>query len=267
MFMIFLVFLFGLSAVFFRMVKADTAVSNFGFLAFHENRAVPVLNYHKVEDLHHALSVSAQEFEEQMKYLRQKGYTSITPEQLVNYLQAGTPLPHRPILITFDDGYADNFSNAYPIMQKYGFTATIFLATGFVNHDARFMRWWQIREMQANGFIFGSHGVGHHSLDTMSKAQVMRELRLSRAEIARQLGQIPYYFAYPSGVYNQHIEDMVRTAGYKAAFSVKYGRANANSDFYALERIPVFKGDMTFQSFYVRLQFAPLLERLGIMKQ
>lgn len=227
---------------------------------------VPVLNYHKVDNLFHSLSVSPQEFEEQMEYLYQNKYNTITPDQLMAYLKYGRELPNKPILITFDDGYLDNYTNAYPILKKYGFTATIFLVTNLVSHDPRFMNWDQAREMQKNGIVFGSHTVDHQSLISISKEQVNNELSQSREEIARQLGKPPKYFAYPTGTYSPEIEELVREAGYRAAFSIQYGEVGPSSDLYALERIPIFKGQKTFRNFFIRLNGAPVLEGLGILK-
>lgn len=227
---------------------------------------VPVLNYHKVDVLNHALSVSPQEFEEQMEYLHKNEYNTITPDQLMAYLKYGKQLPDKPIMITFDDGYLDNYTNAYPIMKKYDFTATIFVVTNLVGHDPRFMTWDQVREMQQNGNVFGSHTVNHQSLTNIGNEQVVNELSQSRDEITRQLGKPPKYFAYPTGTYNQKIEDIVRSTGYKAAFTIQYGQVGADSDLYALERIPIFKGQKTFRSFFIRLNGAPILEGLGIVK-
>jgi peptidoglycan/xylan/chitin deacetylase (PgdA/CDA1 family) len=227
---------------------------------------VPVLNYHKVDTLHHALSIPPEEFEEQMAYLARNGFSTISPEALMAYLNHGKPLPEKPILITFDDGYLDNYTNAYPILKKYGFTATIFLVTNLVGHDERFMTWDQVREMQQNGFVFGSHTVSHTPLTKLSREQAMDELVNSRTEMEQQLGAKPKYFAYPTGAYNLQVEEMVKQAGYRAAFTIRYGQAGTESNPYALERIPIFKGQQTFRSFFVRLNAAPILERFGLIR-
>jgi len=227
---------------------------------------VPILNYHKVDTLHHSLSVLPENFEKQMAYLNENGYHTITPDQLMAYLKFGAPLPDKPVMITFDDGYLCNYTNAFFIMKKYGFTGTVFLVTGKISQDHRFMNWDQVREMQREGFVFGSHTVNHASLAKVDPAQIETELAESRDEIERQLGRKPRYFAYPTGAYNLQIEQAVRQAGYRAAFTVRYGQAGPDSDPYAVERIPIFQSANTHRSFLFRLQGASLLERLGLIR-
>ncbi|WP_371371348.1 polysaccharide deacetylase family protein [Sporomusa aerivorans] len=258
----------------FLFLLASSTVSTTAVIAGHNSNRpasvsladVPVLNYHKVDALHHALSIPSEEFEEQMAYLSRNGFTTITPDALMAYLNHGKALPEKPILITFDDGYLDNFTNAYPIMKKYGFTATIFLVTSLVGHDERFMTWDQVRMMQQDGFVFGSHTVSHTPLTKLSREQAMDELVNSRKEIEQQLGSKPKYFAYPTGAYNLPVEELVKQAGYRAAFTIRYGQAGTESNPYALERIPIFKGQQTFRSFFVRLNAAPVLERFGLIR-
>jgi peptidoglycan/xylan/chitin deacetylase (PgdA/CDA1 family) len=227
---------------------------------------VPVLNYHKVDYLYHALSISPQDFEEQIKYLAENGYHSITPDQLMDHLEYGKALPEKPVLITFDDGYADNYHNAYPILKKYGFTATIFIITGKISQDPRFLTWDQVRQMKQDGFVFGSHTVNHVPLTKLSPDEVLGELEGSSSEIERQLGTRPLYIAYPTGAYNMQIEQLVKQVGYRAAFTIRFGQDGVESNPYALERIPLFRSTQTFRSFYYRLTAAPILERLGLIR-
>lgn len=228
---------------------------------------VPILNYHKVDGtIQHCLSLTPDEFEQQMRFLSENGYHTITPDQLLAYLKYGKSLPDNPILITFDDGYQDNYTNAYPIMKKYGFTATIFLITGVIDKDPRYMTWDQARALQQDGFVFGSHTVTHAPLAKLTNEQITEELTASKKEIERQLGRKPDFFAYPTGSYTMKIEELVRQAGYRAAFTIRYGQAGLGSDLYALERIPIFHGAHSFRSFYIRLRGAPILERMGIIR-
>lgn len=228
---------------------------------------IPILNYHKIDDSYnHCLSLTSDEFTEQMSFLHENGYHSITPDQLMAYLKYGKSLPDKPVLITFDDGYADNYANAYPILKRYGFTATIFIVTGLVGKDTRYLSWEQARQMQKDGFVFGSHTVSHTPLTDLNEGQIHNELTESQRVIEQELGVRPYYFAYPTGTYSQSIERLVKKAGYKAAFTIRYGQVGIESDLYALERIPIFHGNQSYRNFFIRFKGAPILERLGIIR-
>jgi peptidoglycan/xylan/chitin deacetylase (PgdA/CDA1 family) len=233
------------------------------FVFINQGKNIPVLNYHQVEDnVNNPLTLSKQEFAEQMAYLRRHGYNSITPDQLVKHIKNGVPLPDNPILITLDDGYRDNYTNAYPIMKKYGFTGTIFLITDVVGHNDWYLNWDQIREMQQGGFIFGSHTLNHVPLTTLTRDEARRQLVESKEAIEWRLHTPVTCFAYPTGAYNQEIEGLLRDSGYEAAFSVHFGRVGMKSEPYALERIPVFKSRYSFYDFYFRLNFTIVAEQL-----
>ena len=90
-----------------------------------EDIPITILNYHKVDNMNIALSVLPEDFDRQMAYLKENGYNTINTDQLYDYMVNGAELPENPIMITFDDGYEDNYQNAYPILKKYGFTGTI----------------------------------------------------------------------------------------------------------------------------------------------
>ena len=132
-----------------------------------DHRGVTVLNYHKIDNTFHSLSVRPEDFEKQMKWLSQHGYHTITPDQLYEFVTDGTELPDNPVMITFDDGYVDNYKNAYPIMKKYGFVGTIFVVTTYLEKYPNYLTWDQARELEANGFSIESHtakGINLHYL-------------------------------------------------------------------------------------------------------
>lgn len=107
-------------------------------------RAVPVLNYHQINDRdENSLTVHTDEFDEQMKYLSDNGYHTITPEEMMDAWENGTPLPEKPVILTFDDGYVDNYKNAYPILEKYNLKGTIFLISDFIGTYPNYMTWAQ----------------------------------------------------------------------------------------------------------------------------
>ncbi|VBB09738.1 polysaccharide deacetylase [Lucifera butyrica] len=230
---------------------------------------IPVLNYHEVvkNDEDNPLALSVKEFDEQMAYLHRNGYKAITPDELLAYIGQGRQLPAKSVLITFDDGYRDNYTNAFPVLKKYGFTATIFLITDFVGNDDWYLNWQQVREMQRAGIVFGSHTLNHIPLVGVPPAEVLFQLQKSKEGIEWRLGVPVNYLAYPTGAYDAQVCQLVRQAGYKAAFSVDFGRVTQASKVYALERVPIFKSRWSFYDFYLRLNYTSLIEKAKWVKQ
>lgn len=229
---------------------------------------IPVLNYHIISNQKiNSLAITPQEFEEQMVYLHDNGYTTISPDQLLDYIQYKEPLPNKPILITFDDGYRDAYLEAYPILKKYNFTATIFLITDYVDNNSRYLSWEQIKEMHGNGFTFGSHTLNHIALSDATNEYVTYQLTQSRAAIEWRLKEPVKYFAYPGGFYNQTTTQLLQQSGYRGAFTVNFGRDKKNSDPFALNRIPIFQSTNTFRSFWLRLKFTQLVIDVSAVKK
>jgi peptidoglycan/xylan/chitin deacetylase (PgdA/CDA1 family) len=217
-------------------------------------------------DLNQALCISAASFEQQMKYLYDNGYTTITPDQLIAHLKSGNALPEKPVMITFDDGYLDNYTIAYPILKKYGQRAVFFLIAGYIGTDSRFMNWQQVREMSDNGMVIQSHTINHVNLTKLSPDEAYQELTESKRVLEEEVGKPVRFLAYPTGAVDKTTAQLVKKAGYRAAFSVRFGEAGADSNIYAIERIPIFNSSRTFRSFYMRLNAAPVLERFGLIR-
>ena len=221
-----------------------------------QNFGIPVLNYHIVSRQKiNALAITPQEFEEQMAYLYTQGYVTITPDQLLDYLQYDKSLPPKPVLITFDDGYSDTYREAYPILRKYNFVATVFLITDYIGNNSRYLTWDQVETMHANGFSFGSHTLNHIPLSDVTNEYAVYQLSKSREAIEWHLKSPVKYFAYPGGFYNQTTAQLLQQTGYRAAFTVNFGTANKSNTVYALNRIPIFQSADTFRSFWLRLRF------------
>lgn len=227
---------------------------------------VMVLNYHKIEDVDISLSVLPRDFEDQMKYLKDNNYHTITPEELYDSLSGNYQLPENPVLITFDDGYLDNYENAYPILKKYGFKATIFVISSFVGKYEHYFDWEQAKEMAEHGISIQSHTVDHKSMTDLSDEQLRTELVESKKKIEEEMGRPVNFIAYPTGTYNLHIAQMVKDAGYKAAFTIKYGNVDKASNIYALERVPIFHTEDTYKSFLERVHYTPIFESFGWIK-
>lgn len=237
-------------------------------IAYYYFQGVPVLNYHQINDeAHNVLTLSSSEFEAQMEYLRENGYTSITPEELSDYLETGKELPPKPVLITFDDGYMDNYRVAYPIMQKYHYTATIFLISDFIGNYNRYLTWQQVREMQGQGFVFESHTLNHCLLTELSEEEIEFQLVKSRQALEWQLGKEVEYLAYPGGYYDKRIIKIAKQAGYRGAFTINFGRTGKrHSELFALNRIPIFESKHTFLHFWLRFKFTQLVIALQNLK-
>ncbi len=227
---------------------------------------VMVLNYHKIDDMDISLSVLPKDFDDQMRYLKENNYHTITPEELYESLSGNYQLPENPVLITFDDGYLDNYENAYPILRKYGFKATIFVISSFVGKMEHYFTWEQAREMAEHGISIQSHTVDHKSMTDLSDEQLRAELVESRRKIQEEMGSSVDFIAYPTGTYNLHIAQMVKDAGYKAAFTIKYGNVDKASNIYALERVPIFHTEDTYKSFLERIHYTPIFESFGWIK-
>ena len=177
-------------------------------------RAVPVLNYHQINDRdENSLTVHTDEFDEQMKYLSDNGYHTITPEEMMDAWENGTPLPEKPVILTFDDGYVDNYKTAYPILEKYNLKGTIFLISDFIGTYPNYMTWAQVDEMQQSGLIdFESHTLSHPELDKIPADQVWHQLDSSKKALEWRLGKPINFIAYPCGSYDEELERMTKPA-------------------------------------------------------
>ena len=164
-----------------------------------DNRTVLVLNYHKIANEHKSLSVTLDDFEQHMKWLQEYGFTCITPGQLYDFVANGADLPEKPVLITFDDGYKDNYTNAFPIMKKYGMKGTIFVVTGFLGVYDNYLTWDQAKELLDAGFNIESHTYSHKSMTEASDEDITKELVKSRQTIKEKLGIDSDFMAYPTG--------------------------------------------------------------------
>jgi peptidoglycan/xylan/chitin deacetylase (PgdA/CDA1 family) len=207
--------------------------------------AVPVLMYHRVDDLPpdagpllRDLTVSPERFEQQVRYLVENGYTILTAGQVQRAVRDRTPLPVKSIALTLDDGYEDNFTRAFPILQRYGLDGTLFLVTGTVS-TPRHVNWEQARAMWAEGMEYGSHSVHHYDLTALSPDALDRELQESRAELERRLATPIEQIAYPSGRYNEQVKRQAVRAGYRAGWKKGGGWVTPASDPMLLPRVRV----------------------------
>jgi peptidoglycan/xylan/chitin deacetylase (PgdA/CDA1 family) len=202
---------------------------------------VPILLYHHIDisPIDSRYYVTPKKFEEEIKLLHDWGYTTITTTQLVQAITLGTKLPPRPILITFDDGHADNYTNAFPIMQKYGFTGVLYLVYNYLNTD-QYLNTAQVLEMTHAGWEVGSHTINHVDLTKLSEDKQRREIVESRQLFEQKFGVPILTFAYPFGYENPGVLDYAHFAGYIGAMGASgYTPAQGTWNLYNLQRVEI----------------------------
>ncbi|WP_369198082.1 polysaccharide deacetylase family protein [Streptomyces djakartensis] len=211
---------------------------------------VPILMYHAVatdpNGATRALSVTPEAFAEQMAVLADRGLTPLTTAGLAACWRSGRPLPGRPVLVTFDDGYEGVHRHALPVLAKHGFPATLFVATGWLRgpYDTgggldTMLDWDQVRALASAGVEIGGHSHSHPQLDQVSEATLRFELIHCKEIISDQLGAVPVSFAYPYGYSTRRVRQVVRETGYAQALAVGNGLARRAQGPYALRRVTV----------------------------
>jgi len=207
---------------------------------------VPILNYHSVNVPrfnYDTPKILPGVFVQQMDFIHRMGYQVISLDDYIKMRKAGKRV-WSSVVITFDDGYEDNYTHAFPVLKKYHFPATIFLIAKELDRD-RFLKKIQIREMVKEGISFGSHTLSHAYLPEVSdEAKLRAEIFGSKKILETEVGQNVDYFSYPIGGYNDRVKELVRGAGYKAATTTNRGIARLNEDLYALKRIKITQRDI-----------------------
>ncbi|WP_222429956.1 polysaccharide deacetylase family protein [Paenibacillus cremeus] len=203
--------------------------------------SVPVLMYHSISSAEprNDLCLTPEKFEQQVIALKERGFSFITASELIEGWNHKKSLPPHPLVLTFDDGYLNQYNQAYQILKRYQIKMTLFISTGYIG-KAGYVTWEQLEEMKASGLVdIQSHGVHHFDLTTISSTALVKELTESKQVLEERLHQNVNVFCYPSGKANLRVENNVSQAHYQIAFGIKKGRSNPNFDQYNLQRIRV----------------------------
>lgn len=211
---------------------------------------VPVFMYHHIRairanDTPRTLSfvVTPESLEAQLKDLVQRGFHTITPDELDAALTNGAPLPDKPVLLTFDDGLREHYTVVLPLLKKYQVKATFFIITS-ANHLNGYLKDAMIKEMDESGLAtIASHTEHHPYLARMSAATRVAEIVGSKRSLEALLGHPVNSFAYPYGSWDQRVAKEVEAAGYTLGFGVRLGSRHMNSSRYQLRRIRVQQGE------------------------
>jgi peptidoglycan/xylan/chitin deacetylase (PgdA/CDA1 family) len=211
--------------------------------------------YHSVSDVTSQafapFVVSPREFTAQIEYLASCGYTTLTLNDLVHLRMSGSQLPPRPVVLTFDDAYADFGDTVLPVLLRYRCTASLYVTTGAVGRTNFWVKgdvprailtWGELREVATTNVEIGAHSITHRAMDALPAQDLRAELFDAKAQLEDQLGQEIHTLAYPFGFESKRVRAAAATAGYLAACAVGYQMSVHAEDRYALSRLIVLPG-------------------------
>lgn len=215
-------------------------------------------------------TVTACQFEEQIAYLAHQGYHGVAPDQVLAFLQKGTALPDRPVMITVDDGWRSNVDIMLPILEKYGFGCTIFVTTGadawifkkFEGLDCGFTA-EEVRDLQQRGVRIGSHTVTHPYLIEMSDEEIRREFIESKRTLEEWTGTPCTILSIPGNFYNRRIAHIARECGYEAVYTANVGTVSSVTDIYDINRL-IIEGAFSLKEFQANIQPPAIISRKAI---
>ncbi len=207
---------------------------------------VPVLMYHEIADAtatSSSLAVAPDVFADQLAYLHDAGFNTLTAGELAAFLADGVgALPERPVVLTFDDGYGDFYTDALPVLKQHGFTGTLFQTTGWVGKEGeakRMLNWRELAESHDTGIEIGAHTVRHPQLDQLPEKELRDELYISKSVLEDKLGFAVPGLAYPFGYSNRKVREVARELGYTYAYSVDNTLTTDAAEKFTLPRLTV----------------------------
>ncbi|MCO5184366.1 MAG: polysaccharide deacetylase family protein [Anaerolineae bacterium] len=223
---------------------------------------VPILMYHYLstppadaDKYRLDLSVTPANFAQQMQYLADNGYTPLDLYDLALVITQKQDLPEKPVIITFDDGYRDNYENAFPILQQHGFKATFFVITGPIDQGAeQYMTWEMVEQMSQAGMRIESHTVTHPQLAGMERDDQYFQIQSSQQTIADHIGYTPRFLCYPGGFYDETTIDVLRELDMWGAVTTQGGQWHSFDGRYEWPR-------MRMRNATTLREFAGLLEQ------
>lgn len=224
---------------------------------------IPILMYHSVSDTaehgvhpYYRISTTPTIFAEQMRFLKESDYTPVDLKDLGHCPATGRS-KKKCVAITFDDGYDDFHTMAFPILEEHRFPATVFLPTAFIgSSNERFpgkkhLNWEQVAELSNKGISFGSHTVTHPFLITLKNGELEYEVRKSKETIEDKLGQAIHTFSYPfkfpdeNRRFKEKLKGLLQETGYTCGVTTRIGRTSETDDAYFMKRLPVNSSDDT----------------------
>jgi len=189
---------------------------------------IPILTYHSIRPYYPGITNLVKEytvppdiFDDQMKYMRDNGFTPIVPDDIVNYFTSGKALPQKPFMITLDDGWKNQFRYAFPILKKYNYPAVFYVYKNVIDKKV-FLTWSEINTLSSSNMIIGNHTWSHPELPKItSSTALQQEIVDSKKSIEIHIGKTIDTFAYPFGEYNDQDVSLVKQAGYSSARALR----------------------------------------------
>ena len=230
-----------------------------------EPEGFPILEYHQVTDApldpdFEIYNVTPAEFAEQLDYLQSEGYTTITIKDFVMAMRGYRQLPEKPIILTFDDGYADNYTEMLPILESHGMTAVVYVITNELG-NAGYLTFDELKDMQWRGIEIGSHTSDHIALTELDATFQRRQLRESKIYLEWSGLEPICSLSYPNGAFNAEIEEILREENYLAAVTGETGLNTLETNPFELYRINIRKPRFGLFEFKLRLLKAKLFAR------
>ncbi|MBU2264600.1 polysaccharide deacetylase family protein [Patescibacteria group bacterium] len=196
---------------------AENAIIKFPIFNYHHIRPMPSVASSTISD--RAFTVSPEGLEAHLRYFKDNGYQVVSVYNLLDYFDTGRPLPPKAVAITFDDGYYGQYQWAYPLLKKYGMTATFFIIVSNVGKP-NVLTWAEIKAMSDGGMVIGSHALSHPHLSALDDEQLRKELVDSKTILEEKIGRRVNLLSYPAGDYDERVIQFTKDAGYQAAMGV-----------------------------------------------
>ena len=227
----------------------------------------PILEYHMVtEDPQPDAKpyvVPPEDFAEQLDYLTAEGYTTITPQDYARARKGKQELPEKPVILSFDDGYEDNYRVVLPMLEERGMKAVFYVVTNEIGQPG-YLTWDNLFDMERCGMEIGSHTANHLPLTTLSPEQQRDEIRLSKLMLEWKGMKTIYSFSYPNGAYDDGVVAMLREEEYLTAVTGKAGLNTLDMNPYLLHRVNIAPPHLGLTEFRLRLMKADIAARLDV---
>lgn len=199
---------------------------------------VPVLMYHSIGyEKDNPVRLPVENLEKQMKYLKDNNYSTLSMDDLYDYFENNKPIPEKSIVLTFDDGYLDNYTKLYPVLKKYGFKGTIFVITNTIDKEKDYLLSSQLKELDKSCLAIESHTASHENLSELSYDKQLKTLKASKEYLEKTLNREVNYIAYPFGKYNEETLRAAKDAGYKMAFTTDGKWSDKSDGILTLDRV------------------------------